>query len=453
MSRRPLEPGEFGAISFSVMAAGTVKARVRVRLRSGDLERVIVTAPTEELARRRAQAEVTRRLNAAVGTADLGPRDTLAKAARQWVDQVRIESTWPDPPLRPQTVDMYEYLLRLYVMPDLGRYRLDALTPPVLQGWVNKMVARGQKPGAKHSMLSTTVRAHGVLHQVLERAVNLHALLDNPATHNRLPRMPEPEPVALTIEQTWKLRRAVRDWEKSRIGRPGPKPTGNLPVIFDMLLGTGLRIGEVMALRWGQVNLPVDGEGIATVSVETTLVNIKGKGVVDQGRPKTSAGKRVIILPKFLIEGLAQLRPLAAGAQDPVFPCRQFKDGSNAGTPQSPQNVRRALREVLDQTELTGLVHPHKLRHTVATLVQRDRGIEAAAALLGHSIKGVTGKHYVERISVAPDVSDVLQVFIEASEAAERVWLAEHDPEGDPVGSVADLQRSQRATAPRSLGS
>ncbi len=403
--------------------AGTVKARTRLRLRNGELEVVTYTAVTTELAERGLQGEIDKRLNAAPGSADLGPRDPLAKAARQWVEQARIESQWPDPPLRPQTVDEYEDLLRLYVIPALGKHRLDTITPPVVQGWVNSMVARGQKPDAKHRMLVTTVRAHSVLHQVLERAVNLHAMLDNPASHTRLPRQPKPNPVALTIEGTWRLRRAVREWETSRIGRPGPRPTGNLPAIIDVCLGTGLRIGEVMALRWGQVNLALDDEGIATIAVRTTLVDVKGQGTVDQGDTKTTASRRAIILPRFVVEALTRLRPPNPANHDPVFPSRTFKDGRNVGEPQTPANVRRTLRSALEMAELTGLAHPHKLRHTVATLVQRDRGLEAAAALLGHQLRGVTGHNYVERISVAPDVSDVLQVFIEASEAAERAAL------------------------------
>lgn len=424
VSRRSLEPGQRGRTFFVTTAAGTHRARARVRLRNGDIEMCSFTAATAELAERGLQAEVDRRLTTAPGSADLGPRDPLAKAARQWVEQARIESMWPDPPLRPQTVDEYEDLLRLHVIPTLGKFRLDSVTPPVVQGWVNALVAKGQQPNAKNKMLVTTARAHGVLHQVLERAVNLHAMNDNPASHSRLPKLPEPNPVALTIEQTWRLRRAVRAWESSRVGRPGPRPTGNVPAIVDVCLGTGLRIGEVMALRWGQVNLPVGDEGIATVTVETTLVDVRGKGTVDQGRTKTPAGKRAIILPRFAVDALTTLRPPAPAAGDPVFPSRIFRDGRNVGRPQTPANVRRTLRSALDQAKLAGMVHPHKLRHTVATIVQRDRGLEAAAALLGHQLQGVTGKNYVERISVAPDVSGVLQVFIEASEAAERVWLA-----------------------------
>lgn len=117
MSRRALEPGQHGRVFVAVTRSGMYKARTRVRLRSGDLEMVTFTAATSELAGRGLQAEIDRRLKAAPGSADLGPRDPFAKAARQWVEQARIESEWPDPPLRPQTVDEYEDLLRLYVVP------------------------------------------------------------------------------------------------------------------------------------------------------------------------------------------------------------------------------------------------------------------------------------------------------------------------------------------------
>lgn len=131
-------------------------------------------------------------------------------------------------------------------------------------------------------------------------------------------------------------------------------------------------------------------------------MDVKGKGAIDQDETKTKSSKRAIILPAFVVAILTALRPPAPAAADPVFPSRAFKDGRNVGRPQTPHNVRRSLRAALEQAELTGLTHPHQLRHTVATLVERKRGLEAAAALLGHQLKGVTGRSYVERNSVAP---------------------------------------------------
>jgi integrase len=123
----------------------------------------------------------------------------------------------------------------------------------------------------------------------------------------------------------------------------------------DLMLGTGMRIGEVMALQWGAVNLSPDG--LPTVAVEATMVDIKRQGTVRQEMPKTDAGERTIIIPPFVVASLTAIRPEATTAGMPVFASRRFKDGRNVGRPVTTHNMRRMLRAALDLAEMTGEVH------------------------------------------------------------------------------------------------
>jgi len=186
-------------------------------------------------------------------------------------------------------------------------------------------------------MLTTAIQARGALIAVMDRAVNHDALRDNPVRKTIAPAKRRPEPTAMTAFDVARLRRATSAWHAVQEGRPGPRPTGHLPVVVDVMLGTGLRIGEVMALRWGEVNLSPDG--LPTIAVTATMVDIKGRGTVRQERPKIDAGQRSMIVPRFTAEALESIRPEVTSADMPVFPSRdvprrpQRLQGADAGEP------------------------------------------------------------------------------------------------------------------------
>ncbi|WP_125776189.1 tyrosine-type recombinase/integrase [Antribacter gilvus] len=409
MTINGLKPGQHGEI-FIAPHAKKWRAKVRVRLFDGSETQVSRVGPTGEEARLRVQDAVAERLGAPQGSMDLKPDSKVGAACRQWINELRVRSGWANPQIRPQTVDEYERLLGNHVVPRLGKLRLNELTPARCQAWVDGIVARGQ--GKKHDLISTTISARGAFIAVLDRAVVHDALRDNPVRKTIPPAKKRPDPKAMTTTDVYRLRAAVRAWEASRMGQPGPKPTGHLPVAVDVMLGTGMRIGEVMALRWGEVNLSPDG--LPTISVEATLADVKGQGTVRQAMPKTDAGERTIIIPAFLAASLESIRPAVTTAEMPVFPSRRFRDGRNVLTPQTPHNIRRSLRAALEEAGMVGEVYPHLLRKTVATVVARKMGVADAAALLGHKIDGgVTGRHYIERLRLAPDTSAVLQAMVE----------------------------------------
>ena len=428
MPRENLKPGEHGKISFAPTPDGQVRARARVCLLDNSVAQVTRVGKNDGTALSRLQKAIADRIGAARGSATLAPNSKVGLACRQWIEELRERSEWPNPPVKPQTVDEYERLLGNHVNPYLGRYRLNELTPAICQTWVDGIIRRGKAGG--HDMVATAIQAHGRFADVVDRAVVHDALRDNPVRKAKTPKPKTPRPVALTVMTVGQLRWAVRAWEKQRGGLPGPKPTGHLPAAVDVMLGTGLRIGEVMALRWGEVNLTSDG--LPTVRVEATLVDIKGQGTVRQEEPKTDAGGRTIILPPFAVESLESVRPASIQADKPVFPSRTFKDGRNVDRPQTTHNMRRSLRSALENAKMTGQVHPHKLRSTVATEVARRMSPADAASLLGHKIDtGVTARHYIERLRLAPDTSTVLQAMVEIGDEA---WRSE-------------LERREQATA------
>jgi AbrB family looped-hinge helix DNA binding protein len=100
---------------------------------------------------------------------------------------------------------------------------------------------------------------------------------------------------ALTLQEVSKVREAVRAWQEPAVWRPGPRHSGILADVVDVLLVTGGRIGEVLALRWCDLDLETDP---ATVTFAGTIVYVHGRGHVRQARTKTAAGHRTVILPR-----------------------------------------------------------------------------------------------------------------------------------------------------------
>lgn len=181
----------------------------------------------------------------------------------------------------------------------------------------------------------------------------------------------------------------------------GAKRTAELGDLFDMLIATGARPGEIMALSWDDIDF-TDG----TVAIaKTTVIGEDGKLTV-QEHPKSDAGRRVLTLPRYAVDMLTRRRVEAFCEW--VFP-------SSTGTLRWSHNLRRQWREALEGTPYLP-VTPRSIRKAVATRIRDVMGVQAAQEQLGHASSVVTTKHYIQPLAQAPDVSGALMGWVESSE-------------------------------------
>ncbi len=168
--------------------------------------------------------------------------------------------------------------------------------------------------------------------------------------------------------------------------------------IIELMLATGARIGEILALRWADLVLDADRPNL---KINGTIKTEPGKGTYRKPRPKSDASVRTVVLPDFAVSVLRRLHGTTReNSSDAVFPTRNV-------TWQQVNNVERRWREIRQDTGLEW-VTPHTFRRTVATLISERVGAETASQQLGRSSPAITREFYISKPAIAADVAHVL---------------------------------------------
>lgn len=398
MAREPLKPGRWGRISRREIAPGVWRAQAKYRDFAGVLHKLQARGPSGAAAEGRLEDKLHRASNDGVadGGATITPNTPMTVVLDQWIAEKRAEGQ-----ITPQSLTTYLGVLERDLRPAFGALRVREVTPVA----VNRLLMALSKAGK----FDTARQARNVMSQVMGMCVRYGAAPVNPvrdAVTVRKPKRAEVRTIAL--EDIALLRKAVREWEDRPALVRGRRNITLLPQIVDTMLGTGLRIGECLALR--AEDLDLDAE-IPTLTVTGTVVRADGR-LVRQPKPKSDSSRRTITLPSFVATAIREALDLGldGGPDDLVF-------ASTKGTPRSPGRVRDHLREAQDGIGID--VTPHDFRRTVATQVARATTLANATALLGHADETTTARHYVQRIHVAPDVRVVIDELVtKASEEA-----------------------------------
>ncbi|GGQ43021.1 tyrosine-type recombinase/integrase [Couchioplanes azureus] len=384
MARPPLPVGTWGKIRTEQLGPNRHCARARFRDYDGTTRDVEAIGTTGPAAIRALQVKLRDRV--APNDDEITRETHISTLADLWLDDIIAAGE-----VTPQTISRYEISVRVSIVPALGKLRIREAGAGRLDKFLRE-VAKDRPAAARGAKVA--------LRQMFALAVRRGALTTNPVRETGRLRNPRRKVVvALDHEQLNGVRSAIREWQKPTPGKSGPRPTGDLADIVDLMLATGARIGEILALRWEDLDL---ADERPTLTICGTIVYVKGKGFYRQEWTKTDAGFRSTVLPRFAV-GMLMARKLTANANpnDAIFASRR-------GTWLSPQNFRRQWRRVRAETGLEW-VTPHTFRKTVATLIDKEADTDSAAAQLGHGSKEVTKKHYIVKPALAPDNSAILE--------------------------------------------
>lgn len=377
--RPPTSLGTWGAIRTTQVREGAYRARTRIRDKDGVTRQVTATGTTIAAAERALREKLVDR--ATPTSHSITADTTIAKLAALWLkylrDEDRIEAT---------TINEYERLLTKVVISELGGLRLREVTTSRLDLFLLRLRATSASRQRKTKV---------VVGAMLGLAVRHDALVVNPIQQTSRVHRQKSETRSLTLEDLDAVRAALRVWTAKQ--RPGPKASSDMSDIIDMMLATGARIGEILAVRWADVDLELSRPNL---TINGTIKTEPSKGTYRKASPKSDSSVRTIALPDFAIALLKRRSKSKANDIDAVFPTRN-------GTWQQVNNVERRWRQIRQDTGLDW-VTPHTFRKTVATLIAERVNTETASQQLGHSSPAITREFYISKPAIAADVADVL---------------------------------------------
>lgn len=268
--------------------------------------------------------------------------------------------THSKPKLRPTTQVNYENCIRAHIIPEIGKIPLNKLTQNDLQQFYARLKKTGRKRLTElygDGLSDRMVRmCHAVSRTALERAMHDGFIRTNPAIGCKLPPKKARE---MQVPDREELQRFLIQAEAEGYYE-----------LFLLDLSTGLRRGELMALRWDDLDFKT-GE----LNIDKQVYDVKGQ--MQLVTPKTKASVRKLMLPAAVVAVLKEYKKTVNSRW--MFPSPVKED-----SPMTPGAVRKRLQQILEHA---GCKHVrfHDLRHTFATLsLQNGMDVKTLSSMLGH---------------------------------------------------------------------
>ena len=311
------------------------------------------------------QAEVKEKLRTAIENSKrLDYTQTGKYTVGQWMDE--WFEAYAKVKVRPSSHQTYKGYIENHIKPNIGDIPIEKLTSLQLQKFYRLLLTEGRIPRIEsekqpRGLSAKTVRnINQVISSAMDMAVRHKLILSNPTEGCELPKVEHREMKTLPAEQ---LGAFLREAKESGVYE-----------LYYLDLATGLRRGELLGLKWEDVDLQ---NGVIHVRRQVARVD----GEVKELPLKTKNSYRNISISQDAVAMLTEME--AHRSSDYVFP-------SSTGGPISPDSVNNMLHRVLKRAGLPS-IRFHDLRHTFATLaLQNGVDIKTVSGMLGHFSAGFT---------------------------------------------------------------
>ncbi len=307
------------------------------------------------------------------GTLSTSPKMLLKELVIRWLNYKR-------PRVKETTYITYERYLRVHVTPRMGEVTLRNLGTEHVRSLHTTLLNNSKGP-------QTVVHAHRVLRAMLGDAQKWDLVVRNVASLVKPPRLPEARDNILS-EEEFKRLLAASDGENEK-------------GLIRMALGTSMRSGEILALRWEDIDLD---KRILTVNHTISFKNARHYSL---GDPKTKSSRRSIRFGEGLYRRLVDLRSFNTAKAETAGSLWQDLDfvfSDNFGWPLQPGNMpRKFLYPVLERAGLKR-VWFHDLRHTaISHMLGNGVSPTDVTAIAGHSSVAFTLSRYAHALPGATE--------------------------------------------------
>ena len=268
--------------------------------------------------------------------------------------------------VRPTTFERYEQIVRLHIHPVLGKVKLKNLTSAHVRGLYREKLDAGLSP-------RTVQYVHVTLHKALKQAIADGLIPRNATEPVKPPQVRREEMRPLTAQQA----RILFDAAKG----------DRLEALYVLAVTTGLRQGELLGLKWDDIDLEV-----GTLQVRRTLTTAKGGPVLPA--PKTKSSRRTVKLSQTTLEALRshlkrQLEEIDRAGS--LWSENGLIFASEAGEPLDRRYITtHRFKPLLKRAKLPQ-IRFHDLRHTCATLLlSKNVNPKVVSEMLGHASIAIT---------------------------------------------------------------
>lgn len=292
---------------------------------------------------------------------------TLKEWMNEWLEHYVM------PTVKERTYLRYQSAAEHHIIPAIGGLQLSEITNLLIQHHISELLISGNQVNGKGLSPNSINTIISVLQNSLGLACSLGYIASNPAINIKRPRREGKEVTCFTVDEQKKLEKAVLEKKGQRIG-------------ILLCLYSGLRIGELLALEWGDLDFK---KGLLTVN-KTCYYGKTENSSYDRitYSPKTKSSIRLIPLPKAILSELKELK-------------RNAKTQYIVESKGKPIAVRVYQKSFETLVRKLGIPHKsfHALRHTFATrALECGMDVKTLSEILGHKNPTVTLNRYAHSL-------------------------------------------------------
>lgn len=297
-------------------------------------------------------------------------KDSISEFLIQWLENHAKQV------LRPSTYDVHKWTIESQIIPAIGMLTLNKVTALDIQNFYNEKIKEGLSA-------SYVRRMHSILHSSFEKAVKWGLIQKN---------------IINAVDPPRKELKEIQTWDIQTVRLFLSKIKGEyLRIVYVLALYTGMRKGEILGLRWKDIDFENK-----KISIRQTLYRTR-EGIIFQ-EPKTKTSRRMISVPDYVIDELKSHRiqqnkwKLQLGE---AFVDKNLVVTNPMGNPMDPRGVKRNMDKLMKEIDVP-IIRFHDMRHTHATIMlQLGEHPKVVSERLGHSKVPVTLDIYSH---VTPDM-------------------------------------------------